>query len=196
MLAVAASDPAIGVIRGRSQHMDCSPYVLAPDKPIATYADVIAFSTRTADAFGLAVADTLSLCGDSLLIQRAVLDEIGVMDTRFIGFLGDLDFGIRARRAGFRVVESMGAWLYHSGCGTINAEINAGREKPENVIDGMPMLDAAYDFLRSKWSAIPLPPSFAELGPEDLARMESAARSSADDLIPPIALDPEYCQVL
>ncbi|MGA3067292.1 MAG: glycosyltransferase [Tepidisphaeraceae bacterium] len=196
ILAVAASDPALGIIRGRSQHMDCSPHSLAPEKPIRTFENVIAFSAQAADAFGLAVVDTVSLIGDSLLIQRPVLDKIGVMDQRFVGFLGDFDLGIRARRAGFRTVESMGAWLHHSGCGTINAELTAGREKPEEVAQGLPMLDAAYEVLRAKWSVAPLPATFREFTAAHFPILQAAPPSSADDFLAPIALDPEFCEIL
>ena len=98
ILSVAAGDEKLGTIRGRSQHMDCSPNGLAPPAAIGSFEDVIAFSREVSNKYGLAVVDNPALVGDSLLVQRAVLDRIGVMDQRFVGFLGDFDFGIRARR--------------------------------------------------------------------------------------------------
>jgi GT2 family glycosyltransferase len=196
MLSIAASDAQIGTVRGRSGHMDCSPNGLPPPTTIRTYADVIEFSAKVASQYGIAVMDNPALVGDSLLIQRSVLDKIGVMDERFVGFLGDFDYGIRARRAGFRTVESLGAWLHHAGCGTINAELTSGREKPEQVDQGLPMLDVAYNMMREKWSGISLPPTFAELRTHHLEQMLTCPPPQGGEFCAPPSIESHAVQIL
>jgi GT2 family glycosyltransferase len=196
IMSIAASDSKIGTIRGRSGHMDCSSNALIPAAAIRHYTDVTAFSAHAAEKYGLAVVDSPGLVGDSLLVQRALLDKIGVMDQRFVGFLGDLDFGVRARRAGFKTVESLGAWLHHAGCGTVNAEISSGREKPEQVIKGLSMLDAAYEQFRAKWSRVSLPATFSELRGEHLRQLESCPAPAGGDFVPPVAIDPRNVEIL
>jgi GT2 family glycosyltransferase len=196
IMSIAASDSKIGTIRGRSQHMDCSANALIPPAAIRQYTDVIAFSAQAAEKYGLGVVDNPGLVGDSLLVQRAVLDKIGVMDQRFVGFLGDLDFGIRARRAGFKTVESLGAWLHHAGCGTVNAEISSGREKPEQVVKGLSMLDAAYEQFRKKWPSAGLPATFGELRGAHLRRLETCPAPAGGEFEPPVELDSNYVERL
>lgn len=46
--------------------------------------------------------DTMN--GNCVLIPRKVAQKIGNLDSRFIHTIGDLDYGLRARKAGFQVV--------------------------------------------------------------------------------------------
>jgi GT2 family glycosyltransferase len=118
LLAVAASDPAIGVVRPVSPHMDMAhaqQVAIPPGVVMRNSADVAAFARFVARYHGLDVAAPPLFVGDAFLVTRATLDRIGVFDTRFYGFMGDIDFGVRARRSGVRVVTASGAWLYHDG---------------------------------------------------------------------------------
>jgi GT2 family glycosyltransferase len=195
LLAVAASDPQIGIIRGTSRHMDSSVHGLSPSIPLTSHADILTFSAYVANTYGLTVADDLVLVGDSMLIQRPVLEKIGVMDQRFVGFLGDFDFGFRAQRAGFRVVTAKGAWLHHLGGGAVGADVSAGRVRPEKVIDGMSQLESAYKAFREKWP-VPLPPTFAELKAEHLSAIQTCPLPPGADFVSPVSVDPAICQIL
>ena len=54
------------------------------------------------------------LCGDCFLVNRALLQKIGYFDCKnFKDYLGDLDFGIRAKAFNFKCIVSEGAFCYH-----------------------------------------------------------------------------------
>jgi len=54
------------------------------------------------------------LCGDCFLVNRELLNKIGYFDSvNFKDYLGDLDFGLRAKAFGFKCIVSKGAFCYH-----------------------------------------------------------------------------------
>lgn len=53
--------------------------------------------------------------GTALLVKRSVFDTIGLFDERFFVYYEDVDFGLRARRAGFTAVVVPAARLWHGG---------------------------------------------------------------------------------
>src|SRR5206468_1568627 len=60
--------------------------------------------------------DTHRLIGFCLLIRRAVIDAIGLLDERFrIGCFEDDDYCLRAVRAGWRAVIARDAFVHHYG---------------------------------------------------------------------------------
>lgn len=195
MLAVAASDPSLGIIRGTSAHMDNSVNKCVPPMAPTSHEDILRFSEYVAEVNGLSVAAEPILVGDSMLIQRSVLEKIGVMDQRFVGFLGDMDFGLRGQRAGFKIVCAKGAWLHHVGCGTINADLAAGRAQAEKVKDGLPDLEAAYQQLRSKWP-VALPALFGQLTLAHFEALRGSSPPQGGEYVAPVSVDPAVCEVL
>ncbi len=59
------------------------------------------------------------LCGASLLIRRAVLEDIGLLDEGFFFFFEDADYCRRARQAGWHLVVAPDAVMRHWGSATI-----------------------------------------------------------------------------
>ncbi|MFL5804306.1 MAG: glycosyltransferase family 2 protein [Roseiflexaceae bacterium] len=53
--------------------------------------------------------------GTALLIRRTVLERIGCFDERFFVYYEDVDFNLRARRAGFSAFVVPAARLWHAG---------------------------------------------------------------------------------
>jgi hypothetical protein len=83
------------------------------------------------------------------------------MDLRFFGYFGDVDYGLRAQLAGFKLICAKGAWLYHHGGGHVVREV-------EKSIDGnrddaqrqrLELVEAAYQQFRQKWN-IAAPPHY------------------------------------
>ena len=58
------------------------------------------------------------IVGASLLIRREVLERIGLLDEGFFLYWEDADFGLRARRAGWRLAVAGDAVVYHKEGGT------------------------------------------------------------------------------
>ena len=116
LLAVAAGDDSIGLVRGTSPYVDCFPqHEVRPPFNIRSFDDLDAFSHYVSAYWGLHAEQDNLLTGDSMLIKLEVFDKIGVFDPRYFGYFGDIDFGLRVQRAGFKMVCAKGAWLWHEG---------------------------------------------------------------------------------
>jgi GT2 family glycosyltransferase len=63
--------------------------------------------TRTAEGAPLA------LWGTALLIKRAVVERIGLLDERYFAYTEDMDYSVRALNAGFGTKVVPGAVVYH-----------------------------------------------------------------------------------
>jgi len=200
LLETAASDASIGVIRPVSPHMDCSRerQVTVPSTtPLREQRDVNAFSSFIARYHGTAVQEPTFFIGDAMLITRGAIERIGVFDTRFFGFMADIDYGVRARRAGLRVVTALGAWLYHEGSGTRkNTAKTAGVAAEESLARRLKAeVETAWAAFRQKWDPA-LPDDFQKITKEQMARLIAAPPASQFELRePPLAMDPSIWDV-
>jgi len=61
---------------------------------------------------GKSLADEF-LTGDAFLVTRSTLDKVGTFDPLFFGYFADLDYGVRARIAGYDLVLARGAFAWH-----------------------------------------------------------------------------------
>lgn len=165
LMTVAAKDPAFGIVRGTSNHTDAHPeHVVTPNPMPQHYGDVLAFSRHVQALNRDHWSEDRLLSGDAVLIKRAVVDAVGVMDLRFFGYFGDVDYGMRAHLAGFKLVCARGAWLYHVGGGHLARE---GQLKGEPDLGPaharrMAMVEAAYAEFVRKWGG-DLPARYADL---------------------------------
>jgi hypothetical protein len=57
--------------------------------------------------------EVTSVCGASFAIKREVIKEIGDFDTTYFNYYEDVDFGIRARFAGFNIMLNPKSIVYH-----------------------------------------------------------------------------------
>jgi GT2 family glycosyltransferase len=67
------------------------------------------------------------LSGCALLVKRAVLERVGLLDERYFAYYEDLDWCLRARPAGFRCLYVGRARVAHVGSATSNP--NTGRSR-------------------------------------------------------------------
>lgn len=196
LLAVAASSDAIGLVRGTSPFVDCFPeYCIRPPVQIRTFDDLDAFARFIAEYHGMATTEDRLLTGDSMLIKREVFDRIGVFDPRYFGYFGDIDFGLRLQRAGFKMVCAKGAWLWHEGQGAYKDQARA-TETDYAVIHKkrMEVVNAAYQAFRAKWDVL-MPPNYGGVGKIDFDRLRTIAAPADGEFQPPITPDPAICEV-
>jgi GT2 family glycosyltransferase len=153
LLEVAELEPDFGIVRGTSDYVDCFPqHQVRPPLPIRGITDIFNFSKLVRTYEGLHCDDDDFLTGDAFLVKRVVLDRIGVMDSRYFGYFGDIDFGLRAQRAGFRLGCAKGAWLRHVGAAYYKTEAaRSGRAYAEVHAARMAVVQAAYAQFRAKW---------------------------------------------
>lgn len=64
------------------------------------------------------VEDTPFVTGCSMIVRRSVYDAIGLLDERYYLYLEDVDFCLRAKRHGFRIVFVPSSVLWHIGAGS------------------------------------------------------------------------------
>jgi GT2 family glycosyltransferase len=178
LLGVSALDRAIGIVRGTSAHTDSHPeHVVVPPMPLRRYPDIDAFSRMMFEMAGLGFVEDKVLSGDAVLIKRALIDRIGVVDYRYFAYFGDVDYGLRAHLAGFKLVCAKGAWLHHEGAGYIKADLaRAGGTMAAAQVLRMQVVQRAYETFRGKWDA-GLPERYTDLKSLHLFEM---ARRNAD----------------
>jgi GT2 family glycosyltransferase len=164
LLSVSALDTKIGIVRGTSNYTDSHPeYHIQPDRPLAGYNDILSFSAKRFAEGGIAFREDAVLSGDAVLISRALIDAIGVLDLRFFGYFGDVDYGMRAHLAGFKLVCALGAWLYHVGGLHVTREMQQLGESDPGAAGArrMALVETAYAAFREKWGAT-LPPRYSD----------------------------------
>jgi GT2 family glycosyltransferase len=57
--------------------------------------------------------DVITVIGCGIMVKKAVIDEIGFFDTDYFLYHEEVDFCLRARRRGFRVVCALQSSVYH-----------------------------------------------------------------------------------
>lgn len=62
--------------------------------------------------------DTVFVTGCSMMIKRDVIESVGMLDNRFYLYLEDLDFGLRAKKAGFRLIYFPKSVVWHVNAGS------------------------------------------------------------------------------
>ncbi len=67
------------------------------------------------------------LSAGALLVERAVLERVGLLDERYFAYYEDVDLCLRARRAGFRCLYAGDARVAHAGSASSNR--GAGRSQ-------------------------------------------------------------------
>jgi GT2 family glycosyltransferase/tetratricopeptide (TPR) repeat protein/SAM-dependent methyltransferase len=101
------------------------------------------FAWRWGQMHDQTTAETDRLVGFCLLIKRAVIDKVGLLDEQFgIGNFEDDDYCLRARRAGFRTLIARDAFVHHIGGATFSAvDVNYAQ-----------LLQRNAERFRTKWS--------------------------------------------
>ncbi len=55
------------------------------------------------------------ISGCAILVRRSVIDEVGMLDPRFFYYCEETEWCVRARKAGWRIVQVPGAGIWHKG---------------------------------------------------------------------------------
>ena len=153
-LLVSALSRDIGIVRGTSNYTDSHPeHQVEPKEPLKNYQEIDAFSRNVFSANGCRHVEDQVLSGDAILLKRSLVERIGVLDLRFFGYFGDIDYGMRAHLAGFKLVCAKGAWLFHEGSGHLRHEMIRGTLTFEQARDSrFALVETAYQEFRKKWN--------------------------------------------
>jgi GT2 family glycosyltransferase len=117
LVRVAESDPRIAVVGCRNLLME-DPARLWGAYSTLTYGPFLVRSEGAGAADGPAwqvVRDVDAVIGNGYLWRRSALERIGLLDESLFGYHEDVDWCVRARRAGDRVVYAGTAAIIHRG---------------------------------------------------------------------------------
>jgi GT2 family glycosyltransferase len=196
LMAVATTDDTIGLVRGTSSFVDCFPeHTIPPPVPVRSYDDLEPFARYVSGYYGLTWTEDPLLTGDSMLIKREVFDKIGVFDSRYFGYFGDIDFGLRLQRAGFKMVCAKGAWLWHEGQGAYKDQANrTGTDYQVIHRKRMEVVNEAYKLFRAKWDPS-LPPRYPGALKIDYAALRARPPLAESEHQPFVRPTADICEI-
>jgi GT2 family glycosyltransferase len=195
LLAVSALDPSIGLVRGCSPYVDCFPEHQIPiSPPPRNLHDILRFAASVAEQNGLAFVEDRLLTGDSMLIKSNALEKVGVFDSRYFGYFGDIDFGLRLQRAGLKMVCAKGAWLLHEGAAYYRQQA-AGQDYAPIHEARMKVVREAYSVFRQKWDQS-LPSAYQGTDRIDFAHLRTVAPPQGGEFQARLPLDGEVVEQL
>ena len=155
LTGVAALSPDYGCVRGTSVNTDGLPQHSVPPPSFArAYDDLQQFADLTLRVNGLDHVEDPLLCGDAVIIKRAVIDAIGIHDLALNPYFSDIDYGMRAQLAGFKLVTAKGGWLHHEVGGY--AKRDSERFNLSDAVardQRMQRVFRCWEVLRAKWGA-------------------------------------------
>ncbi|MBK6637705.1 MAG: glycosyltransferase [Rhodocyclaceae bacterium] len=111
-------DPTVGISCGTSNYCDNggnpSRNLVNMNFSFADSDELFIFADGVAKAFAQrSLLDEPYFPGDGFGVRRELLDVIGTFDTNFVGYMGDFDFAVRCKKAGYRVVANQAAFAFH-----------------------------------------------------------------------------------
>ncbi len=119
LVAVAETDPRIGAVGAKNIQMADHRMVWAAYGEL-TYGKslvrVVGWNQPDGPELSC-VRDAEWLIGNGLMMRRAAIETVGGFDESFFGYHEDVDWCVRARQAGFRLVYNGRAIIYHRGFG-------------------------------------------------------------------------------
>ena len=107
--------PNFGTIRGVSNFVDNESKLHNIDikNKIKNINQISEFSKKIYEDKKVSFFEEKFLTGDIFLVNRKSLEDIGYFDNFFYGYFSDHDFGIRLRKAGYKLLVAKGAFAYH-----------------------------------------------------------------------------------
>lgn len=64
------------------------------------------------------IEETPFISGCSLMVRRAVFEKVGLLDEKFFAYMEDLDFCLRAKRAGYKLLYVPQSIVWHKNAGS------------------------------------------------------------------------------
>ena len=123
LAAVAAAAPRVGAV-GAKVLMAADPERVWATWSRLTWRAALVENVGQGELDGPAFdvdRDVDGVPGCAVLLTRAALERVGLLDDRFFAYHEDLDWCLRARAAGFRIRFAAGARVYHRGEGSLGS---------------------------------------------------------------------------
>lgn len=149
ILMAADASPLNGIIRGSSNYVDngLPSHNIPHPQAINNLGSIFGIGKELFDLFRDTTAPDPFLVGDAFMVNRDLLDKIGVFDPLFFGYFADHDLGIRSKIAGFNNLLVPGAYAYH------DAHVNFNYLPPEQA---MRKNDTRWERVYENWARFKL----------------------------------------
>lgn len=181
-------DETIGIARGVSNFVDngLDSHNIKLDVSIE---DRLQMFTLAEEIHGRSIpsADDPFLIGDAFMVSRNLLNTIGGFDTRYVGYLSDFDFGIRAVGAGFRRVFVPKAFAWHGKDANFEYLDSEGAKRKLEM--RWQRIRAAWKVFRERWELHSSPPEWPGVNAVPLAELDRLAALRSDLEVTPISYD-------
>src|SRR5829696_3151202 len=111
LVELAEEDPRVGVVGSVLYHMD------EPDKVQVWGGPRVYFwygivRNREAPSYG---SELQHIAGTSMLIRKALIEDIGTLDERYFMYWEDIDYGFKARNNGWKLKTAAASVVWHKG---------------------------------------------------------------------------------
>ena len=117
MLQTMDNDPGIGLLGCKILYADPAGQrrlIWSAGEKWITYGTVLADGINQTDGpRWTGLRDTIYVCGCALMIRKATARHIGLLDERFFFLAEDFEYGLRARRMGWKVKVNLDASIFH-----------------------------------------------------------------------------------
>jgi len=123
MVKVATSREQVGIVGPLIRDLEDRNNV----QELGLDCDILAFPVPSSRKFRPGIVSPFYVSGCAMLIKREVLVEVGLFDPSYFMLAEDLDLCWRARLAGYQVVATSDATIYHKSGGTLIGGIARGR---------------------------------------------------------------------
>lgn len=116
LVGAAEADPAVGIAGPTIYYYDQPQVIWSAGGAIdwrrgQTW--MVGLNERDEGQFGQEPREVDFVTGCALLVKRAVLEQVGLLDERFFAYYEETEWCVRARRAGFKVVHVPRAHIWH-----------------------------------------------------------------------------------
>ncbi|ADV65813.1 glycosyltransferase family 2 protein [Deinococcus maricopensis] len=115
LVAAARADPALGAVSSLLYEMR------EPERLQSTGGGHVRLWRGTAElhTHDVPAGELHFVAGTSLLVRRAAIDAVGLLDEGFFMYWEDADFSFRLRRAGWTIAVAPRARVWHLGCASM-----------------------------------------------------------------------------
>ena len=186
-LLEATLDPRIGIARGISNFVDngLATHHANIDTANVGWEALVDFAAGQYAADGTTLLDDPYLVGDAFIVSRALIDIIGGFDTRYRGYLADVDFGLRAAGAGFRRTLCRGAFAWHVKDANFYYLDDAARA--QKYARRLERVAAAWRVFRDIWGLDHLPETWPGIDQVPYAELDELARRRGSSRVGPVS---------
>lgn len=116
LIAVGESDPQIGIVGPLVYHHDEPTVIQSGGGLLSRSWDSVHIAKDQPDCGQLQAPHRVDwISGCAILVRRAVIEEVGMIDERFFYFWEETEWCIRAGKAGWQIVHVPQAKLWHKG---------------------------------------------------------------------------------